>query len=351
VDVGFSDSQLQLRAVVRDVLTKECSPALVRVCLDDPEAWRPLWKRAVELGWTGLALLDDEAGFGVVELVAVLEELGHAAAPIPLLSSAGLVGGVLRAAGPDAAAWQQELADGAIASLAVASDGKTGVSGARLIGSVGGVAEASRADVFVVLTTASDGAQVAAVVRARPGVDITSSNNVDPSRPVARVSFDVDAETVLPVSKPAALAVPLTAMAAELVGLATRVLDVTVTHAATREQFGRVIGSFQGIKHRLADCYVAIERARSLTYAAVMLCADADAGPEERWRAAALAKAAASDAAVDTARAGVQVHGALGMTWEHDLHLYLRRAWQTAPLLGDSASLYGAVATSLVGVR
>jgi alkylation response protein AidB-like acyl-CoA dehydrogenase len=316
VDVGFSDSQLQLRTAVRDVLAKECPPALVRTCLDDPDAWRPLWQRAVELGWTGLALLDEQAGFGVVELVAVLEEFGAAAAPIPLLSSAGLAAGALHAAGPAAARWQQELADGAIGALAVDT--------------IRGVLDASRADLFVVIAD-----EELSIVRHAPGVDFTP--------------LDAVAEVVLPVAMPAALAIPLTATAAELVGLATRVLDVTVTHAGTREQFDRVIGSFQGVKHRLADCYVAIERARSLTYAAVMLCADADADPTARWRAAALAKAAASDAAVDTARAGVQVHGALGMTWEHDMHLYLRRAWQTAAVLGDSRSLYRAAAISLVG--
>ena len=100
------------------------------------------------------------------------------------------------------------------------------------------------------------------------------------------------------MSPPAALAVPLTATAAELVGLAARVLDITVTHTNTREQFDRVIGSFQGVKHRLADCYVAIERARSLTYGAAMLVTDPVADAEETWRAAALAKAAASEAAV-----------------------------------------------------
>jgi alkylation response protein AidB-like acyl-CoA dehydrogenase len=170
---------------------------------------------------------------------------------------------------------------------------------------------------------------------------------------MARVTLgdDVTTEVVLPVSMPAALAVPLTATAAELVGLATRVLDIAVTHAGTREQFDRVIGSFQGIKHRLADCYVSIERARGLTYAAAMLVADPDGDAAEAWRAAALAKAAAGDAASETTRAGVQVLGALGMTWEHDMHLYLRRAWQLSPLLGDSPTLYRGVASSLVGAR
>jgi alkylation response protein AidB-like acyl-CoA dehydrogenase len=308
VDVGFSDSQLELRAAVRDVLAKECPPALVRSCLDDPDAWRPLWRTVVDLGWTGLALLDEDAGMGVIELVAVLEELGAAAAPVPLLSSAGLAAGALHAAGSAAAQWQQELAEGAVGALSVDT--------------TPGVLDGGRAELLVEIK----GTELSVV---RPGA--------------------AAAEIVIPVSMPTALATPLTAMAAELIGLATKVLDVAVTHANTREQFDRVIGSFQGVKHRLADCYVAIERARSLTYGAAMLITDPDANRDEAWRAATLAKAAAADAAVDTARAGVQVHGALGMTWEHDMHLYLRRAWQLAPMLGDSATLYRAAAKSLVG--
>jgi alkylation response protein AidB-like acyl-CoA dehydrogenase len=334
VDVGFSESQLELRAAVRDVLAKECPPALVRTCLDEPEAWRPLWQRAVDLGWTGLALLDDDAGMGVIELVAVLEELGAAAAPIPLLSSAGLAAGALRACGSGALQWREELAEGAVGALAVET--------------APGVVDASRADLYVVVS-----GQDLSVVRPGAGVDLVPLDAVDPARPMSRLTLGADAsvEATFPVSVPAVLTIPLTATAAELVGLASRVLDVAVTHASTREQFDRVIGSFQGIKHRLADCYVAIERARGLTYAAAMLAGDPGADEVDAWRAAALAKAAAGDAASETTRAGVQVLGALGMTWEHDMHLYLRRAWQMSPVLGDSATLYRDAASSLVGAR
>jgi alkylation response protein AidB-like acyl-CoA dehydrogenase len=350
VDVGFSDSQLELRAAVRDVLSKECPPALVRTCLDDHDAWRPLWQTFVDLGWTALALFDDTEGLGVIELVAVLEELGAAAAPAPLLSSVGLAAAVLRDIGAPARRWQEEIARGAVAALA-APDRTTSltISGNHVRGTVDGVADASRAQLFVALAFADDGSAHAAVVRAGDGVALHPTEAVDPSRPVARLAIDVDADATFTVEVPSVLSLPLTAAAAEMVGLAARVLDIAVGYAGTREQFDRVIGSFQGVKHALADCYVSIERARGLTYAAAMLVADPDANTDERWRAAALAKAAAGDAATETARAAVQVHGALGMTWEHDLHLYLRRAWQSATLLGDSPSLYRAAASSLVG--
>ena len=108
-------------------------------------------------------------------------------------------------------------------------------------------------------------------------------------------------------------------------------------------QFGTPIGAFQGIKHALADNHVSVERARSLTYAAAARLADPEATPAAAWTAAALAKAAAGDAAANCARTAVQVHGALGQTWEHDAHLYVRHAWQGAAMLGDSRALYQAV--------
>ena len=116
-----------------------------------------------------------------------------------------------------------------------------------------------------------------------------------------------------------------------------------------RRQFGTPIGAFQGIKHALADNYVGLERARSLTYAAAALLGDPSTAPADVWTAAALAKAAAGDAAANSARTAVQVHGALGQTWEHDAHLYVRHAWQGAAMLGDSRSLYHEVGRRFCG--
>lgn len=355
MELGFSASQLELRASVRDVLRRECPPSVLRQCVEDPELWRPLWKTVTDLGWPALAMLDGAAGLGVVELVAVLEESGAAAAPLPLLSTAGLAAGVLRAAGPAGAEHQEQLAEGAVGALGIGDAGSRclvpslGLVGGRLRGAAGPVADATRADLLVLLCTVEDGSVAAAVVRPGDGVVLQPQNPLDATRPLAGLLVDVVPEAVLPVSLPDALALPLTAAAAELVGVASRLLDLAVAHALVREQFGRPIGSFQGVKHRLADCYVAVERARSLTYAAAMQVDDPDAGQAARWRAALLAKAAASESAVECARAAVQVHGAMAMTWEHDVHLYLRRAWQSAALHGESRALYGEAAGLLVG--
>jgi alkylation response protein AidB-like acyl-CoA dehydrogenase len=150
---------------------------------------------------------------------------------------------------------------------------------------------------------------------------------------VAAVEFDAEIVLQVPVAREHALAVPLVAAAAELVGVADRALAMSVDYAKTREQFGQPIGGFQAVKHRLADCYVSVERARSLTYLAA-----SDDG--DSWRTAMLAKAAANQAAETATRSAVAVHGAIAQTWEHDAHLLLRRAWLGSALLGDSRSLY-----------
>jgi alkylation response protein AidB-like acyl-CoA dehydrogenase len=150
-----------------------------------------------------------------------------------------------------------------------------------------------------------------------------------------------------PVELEAALAAPLVAAAADLVGVASAALHRAVEHAKARRQFGTPIGAFQGIKHALADNHVGLERARSLTYAAAARLAEPGAG--DGWTAAALAKAAAGEAAVNCARTAVQVHGALAQTWEHDIHLYVRHAWQGAAMLGDSRALYHEVGRRFAG--
>jgi alkylation response protein AidB-like acyl-CoA dehydrogenase len=189
-----------------------------------------------------------------------------------------------------------------------------------------------------------------AVARVGDGVSITAGESVDPSAPVGEVRFDTAAEMVVAVPASAALAVPLVAAAAELVGVADRALELSVDYAKTRHQFGQAIGAFQGVKHRLADVFVSLERARSLTFLAATLCtADRLADPAT-WRAAALAKAAASEAADLATRGAVAVHGAIAQTWEHDAHLLLRRSWLGGALLGDSDSLYAAAGRDFVEV-
>ncbi|WP_375482728.1 acyl-CoA dehydrogenase family protein [uncultured Mycobacterium sp.] len=344
MDVGLNSEQLALRDSVRDVLHTECPPDVARQAMTDRERWRALWKTVVDLGWTDLATPDGE--FGIVDRVVVLEECGAAIAPIPLLSSVGLAAGVLRSSGHGEPL--SEIAGGAVATLAVHPPGQRlpGVpmtlQGGRLRGRAVAVPDVSRAELIVTLADADDGV-VVAVVRGSDGIRAQPADCTDPAQPLADVEIETVPLMTAPVDVESALAPAMLAAAADLVGVASAVLARSVEHAKSRQQFGKPIGAFQGVKHALAENYVSVERARSLTYAAAARLDDPGTTPANGWTAAALAKAAAGDAALGCARTAVQVHGATAQTWEHDIHLYLRHAWQRAAALGDSRALYHAV--------
>jgi alkylation response protein AidB-like acyl-CoA dehydrogenase len=357
MDVGLNSEQLSLRDTVRGILRTECPPDAARQALTDPERWRALWKTVVDLGWTELAA-PDAGDYGPVEMAVVLEECGAAIAPIPLLSSVGLAAGALRASGLDSVL--ADIAGGVVATLAVHSKGSRlpgapmTLRGGRLRGRAVAVPNLSRAELIVTLAR-SDNSVMAAVARcgSASGVTVLMRESTDPAQPVADVEIDAEPLATAPVQLESALTAPLVAAAADLVGVASAALQRSVEHAKTRRQFGTPIGAFQGIKHALADNHVGLERARSLTYAAAARLGDPNADPPgdpgASWTAAALAKAAAGEAAANCARTAVQVHGALGQTWEHDIHLYLRHAWQGAALLGDSRALYHEVGRRFAG--
>lgn len=362
MDAALTSEQLSLRDTVRDILRAECPPDAARQVMTDPERWRTLWKTVVDLGWTELAAPSEEGAgdYGPVELAVVLEECGAAIAPIPLLSSVGLAAGALRAGGLDSVL--ADIAGGVVATLAVHSRGSR-LPGApmtlrhgRLRGRAVAVPSLSRAELIVTLArsdSAPAGRSDVEVAVARcgsaSGVTVLAGESTDPAQPVADVEIDAEPLATAPVQLASALTAPLVAAAADLVGVASAALHRSVEHAKARRQFGAPIGAFQGIKHALADNHVGLERARSLTYAAATRLAGPDTAPAEAWTAAALAKAAAGEAAVNCARTAVQVHGALGQTWEHDIHLYVRHAWQGAAMLGDSRALYHEVGRRFAG--
>jgi alkylation response protein AidB-like acyl-CoA dehydrogenase len=356
MDVGLNSGQLALRDSARDVLRAECPPRVARQALTDPERWRTVWKTVVDLGWTELTAptADDDSAFGCLDLAVVLEECGAAIAPIPLLSSVGLAAGALRAAGPAVDDVLGTISSGIVAALAVHSPGRRlpGVpmtlQRGRLRGCAVAVPGLPHAELIVTLAESADGT-VVAVTRTEDGVAVQAGGCIDPAQPVADVEIDTAPVATAPVDVESALATPLVAAAADLVGVASAALARSVQHAKTRHQFGKPIGAFQAIKHALADNYVVLERARSLTYTAAARLDDPTTTPAAGWTAAALAKAAAAEAAMSCSRTAVQVHGALAQTWEHDIHLYLRHAWQGAATLGDSRALYHAVGHRFAG--
>jgi alkylation response protein AidB-like acyl-CoA dehydrogenase len=343
--IGLDDDRRALRDSARTVLAAESPPAVTRQAYDDATVWQPLWKTLVDLGWAGAGATDGDQDAGIIDLVVLVEQAGAATVPAPLLSTAGLAAGALRSCGAAAEPLLAELSEGAVGALAVGevapADGNTlTVDGDRLRGRVAQVRDAERAEVFVAIGRDGEGADCVVVTRRGPGVNVTPGESLDPAAPVGAVEFDADVVLRVAIPKRQALVVPLVVAAAELLGVADRALSMSVDYAKSRHQFGQPIGAFQAVKHRLADCYVALERARSLTYYAAASCTPDGVADPETWRLAILAKAAANDAATLATRSAVAVHGAIAQTWEHDAHLLLRRAWLGAALLGDSRSLY-----------
>ncbi|MCU1459471.1 MAG: acyl-CoA dehydrogenase [Actinomycetia bacterium] len=352
VQFGYDDDQEALQESAGAFFATRCTSAFVRATGAGDDGWRALWVEMVELGWTALLVPEEYGGSGarVADVVALLDVAGRYVVPAPLVTSSGLAVAALldaaRVEGPDVfAETLHAIAHGTVAALVRPEPGRggdpaLGWDGRVLRGQVEVVADAPRADVFVIACAAPDGSPtVLAVPAGAARVEVRPS--IDPGRPCAAVTFD-DAEPteVASSSSAAGIDVGRTALAAELLGVCDRALTLAVEHAQTRRQFGKAIGSFQAVKHRLADVYVAAQRARTLVFHAAMVLDDPTSTDAERELAAAMANGAASEAAVLSARTLVRTLGALGITAEHDAHLYLRRARSGAALLGGERESY-----------
>jgi alkylation response protein AidB-like acyl-CoA dehydrogenase len=357
LDLLHTDVEDDLRASVRDVLVDRCAPAAVTAMYDgDDSVVAPLWRvLATELGLAGLLVPESSGGAGASarEVAVVLEELGRAVAPVPFLTSAVVATTVLLdsgsevlpslAAGERIAALTVPLSIGpaaALPALAVDADG-------RVSGTVTSVAGAIEADVLLVPVAGPDGIAVHAVgVEAAQVAPVVS---LDMTRRLADVSFDgAPSEPVVGDGEAAVrrgLAVGAALLASEQVGLARWCLEETVSYLKVRRQFGRVLGGFQALKHRLADLAIAVDSGSAAArYAAVALAEGTDVAV-----ATAVAQAFCSDLAVTAAEEAVQLHGGIGMTWEHPAHLYLKRAKADQLALGTPGA-HRAQLAELVGL-
>jgi alkylation response protein AidB-like acyl-CoA dehydrogenase len=282
---------------------------------------RELWRAMVEQGWTALEVPGDEGGLGLgmVEAAVLLEETGRHVAPAPFLGTM-LAIGALRGAGPGgaAASWAEELVAGEAVGC-VAADLAAPVIGAP------------EADVAVVVRGKG---LVAVDLRAGPGRPAPESA-MDQTRQLGWLTLD--GREVVEVGGEDAVTALLergaVAHAAELLGASSAVLDMAVAYAKDRVQFGKPIGSFQAIKHRCADMLVDVEGMRSSVYHAAWCLA---AGSPEAAVAASTAKIWCSDASRRVMASGLQVHGGIGFTWEHDLHLFLKRSQLDQVSFGDA---------------
>jgi len=322
-------------------------------------AWGRLCR---EVGVAGLAIPEryGGAGGGTAEVGAVMEELGRELMPSPMLGSTVLAAQALLSSGDEAACERllPAIAGGsATAALAWTtpagrwSVAETGcrAAGARLDGEAHYVLDGAGADVLLVAAGAglfAAGAGLFEVDLGQDGVSRTGSVTMDPARALAVVRLTgargrrVGGDVTGALERARDLA--CLALAAEQAGAARRALELTVEYALTRVQFGRVIGSFQALQHRLADLHVLVESAVALSRAAA-----ADQGPGLGPRAAA-AKVYCCEAAMRTAAEMIQLHGAIGITWEHPAHRYLKRAHGALHLFGGSAQHTAAIAASLI---
>jgi len=367
MDIGFTEEQELLRDTARKFLDSQCPTKFVREMMaTDAAVTEEFWRRLADNGWLGITYPEDAggSGLGLVDLVVLMEEIGRAVMPGPYLATVLLGGAAIAAAGsPEQRRdWLPRIAAGELkATLAVTEPNArwdaAGITaparetrgGFALSGTKMFVPDAHLADVLVVAarsrdgSTMEDGVSLFLVPKDMPGLAIRRLPAVDETRKLCEVRFD---NVAVPTSAllgelhrgwaPLQQVIDRAAVAlsAEMCGAAQRVLEMTVDYAKLRVAFGKPIGSYQGVKHKCADMLVEIENAKSLTYYAAWAV---DENEADAPLAVSMAKASASDAGRKVCAAGIQLHGGIGMTWEHDLQLYLKRAKAGEVAFGDAS--------------
>lgn len=357
---GLNDTQQTLKSTARKFLSTECPLAEVRRLSETDTAFDSgLWRKIAGQGWTGI-LFDERyggSGMSMVDMAAVLEEMGRALIPGPYLSTALLAGAVIDHAASEAhkqnyltaicngdAKWTLALLEehASWSPDAVRMTAMHDGSGYALTGNKLFVPDAGVADFLVCAASAEDELGLFAVPAHTPGLHIELMPSLDRTRPLYAVSFEnveVRPEGLLAHGDRAraglqyALDVAATALAAEMVGGMQRLLDITVEYAKTRKQFGKPIGEFQAVQHQCADMLVFTESSRSAAYYAAWALTE---GGAEASTAVSVAKAYASDAYREVGNRAIQVHGGMGFTWENDIHLFYRRAKASEIAFGDA---------------
>jgi alkylation response protein AidB-like acyl-CoA dehydrogenase len=397
--VELTSEQRALRESVRDVLRRN-PPDAPGMLPGDPASKR-LWRLLCEVGVAGLAVPErfGGAGAGPVELAIVAEQLGRELAPVPLLGSAVLTTQAIVASGDTEACERllPAMTEGAVGALAWTGHGggwdplqaalraehRAG-GGWTLTGSAHYVLDGDHADVLVAAATlAGGGIGLFEVDPAQPGVDRQCATSMDQTRRLATVRLAAAAERPLGPAGSAALAgsaesagprpadprgasaalarardLACIALSAEQAGAAARAVELTVSYTSARIQFGRAIASFQAIQHRLAEMHVLVESARALAYRAARVAAAASPASGETSPAgwpdpqvpllAAAARAYCSQAFATVAAEMIQLHGAIGVTWEHDAHRYFKRAHASAQLFGPPSSYLAQIARAVI---
>ncbi|KUI26423.1 acyl-CoA dehydrogenase family protein [Mycobacterium sp. GA-2829] len=339
----FTDEQRQLRDAVRGFCADHFDEQTVRRLMESDPPFDPaLWARlGGELGVLGLSVPEADGGVGgsLVDQAVAVEEFGASLVCGPLFGTVYLAVPALVAAasGPARDGLLADLVEGTRTAAFSADAGCVTADGDTLTGDLGPVVDAGAADVLLVAATAADGVGLYAVEAS--AADRTPLVTLDLTRPQAAVTLSQAPATLIagPDDAPRIIEhaqhVAAALLAVEQVGAAQHLLDLAVDYAKSRLQFGRPIGSFQAVKHRLADMLVDAEHARSTAYHAVWALAD---GSDDPALATAIAQAVCSAALGRIAADTIQVLGGIGFTWEHQAHLYFKRATTNAALLGTA---------------
>lgn len=359
MNFDFSEDQRRLQEEVRRVLADHSTSANVRRVLEGETLFcTDTWRELAGLGALGIAIPEEQggAGMGLLELCLVAEEAGRALAAAPLLSSIYLAAETIRRAGSAAqqAAWLPRLASGEAIVAAVLDERAHRVlkepvlslADGRVSGVIHAVPDGMAADAALLLV---DG-RLALVDLRVEGVERSAQKSLDPTRPLARIAFSGTAAELLEGADGATVAAQVVNGAAvllafEQVGGAECALHAARDYALERRAFGRLIGSFQGVKHKLAELFAQIEIARAHAYYGAWALAT---GAAELPRAAAAARVAASTAYNATAEESLHLHGGIGYTWEMDCHLHLRRARWCAQILGSEHLWREKLASALI---
>jgi len=358
MDFGLSEEQQQLKTSAREFLADKCSTAAVRKAMAADDGRAPeLERELAKLGWTGLIVPEKfgGAGLGMLDMAVILEEQGYAGMPGPFLFSSALAADALARGGSDElnAKWLRAIADGsAVGTVAIveASDSLAPADFAAVAHPDGARARISGVKMFVPYGAAADFIVVAAraggattdaalyVVETKAaGVRINELKNLDLTRRVTRV--ELDGAAAAPLSGGAKLYsrmldIGAVAAAADSLGGIERALDMAVDYSKVREQFGKPIGSFQALKHAAAEIVSELEPGRALVWYAAYA---QDAAAADASRAASMAKARLCDVFMRGADRAVLMHGGIGFTWEHDIHLWFKRARFNESFFGSPA--------------
>jgi alkylation response protein AidB-like acyl-CoA dehydrogenase len=357
MEFDLSKPQKLLQRSARDFFARECPPRRVRELMATDTALNPeLWSAVADQGWLGIHLDESSGGLGLgtVELAVVAEEMGRACYPGPFLGTVWAA--TLAAAASGKSKHAEPLATGETKGAVALLEPDCGwnpdelqmkatpaASGFKLSGRKAFVRDAPTADLLVCAARSDDGPLLAVVPAGAAGVNVTATPGLDATCKLGDVAFEevsIGGDDVLAVGNAAeeALArsidVATLCACADMLGGMQWIIEHAVEYAKTRQQFGKNIGTFQAVQHMCADMLMWIESSRSATYYAAWAL---DADPDDAPRAVAIAKAFASDASREVANRGVQVHGGIGFTWEHDLQLYYKRSKALEVLCGDAA--------------